>query len=151
MNHMLPLLLCRHESSVKHVVIESKQDPVAGAIYNITPNGPVFNSLYELIQEAQQTPLIQNHIFNVQLTCSPPKVNSGAALGIHTTFSDTGTYQFILFLSSSRTAGHILASQRCKVTVASGTDPQKGTQRRRFLRLRHPIGIRSLHSSIQVS
>lgn len=71
--------LYRHESSVKHVVIESKQDPVAGAIYNITPNGPVFSSLYELIQEAQQTPLIQNHVFNVQLTCSPPKVNSYAA------------------------------------------------------------------------
>lgn len=65
-----------HESNVKHVVIESSQDQVAGTIYQITPNGPVFNSVYELVQEAQKRPLIQNHLFSVQLTCSPPKPNT---------------------------------------------------------------------------
>lgn len=74
LNTMFIPCSCRHESNVKHVVIESKRDPVAGILYNITPHGPVFNSLYELIQEAQKTALIQNHSFNVQLTCSPPKV-----------------------------------------------------------------------------
>ena len=63
-----------HESSVKHVVIESRRDPVAGVLYNITPNGPVFTSLYELIEEGKKRPLIQNHVFNIQLTCCPPKV-----------------------------------------------------------------------------
>jgi hypothetical protein len=69
---------CRHGILVKHVVVESREDPVAGTLYNITPNGPVFTSLYELIEEAQRTPLIQNHAFNVQLTCSPPQVRFSA-------------------------------------------------------------------------
>ena len=47
---------------------------MAGILYHITPNGPVFNSLYELIETGKTTPLIQNHVFNIQLTCSPPKV-----------------------------------------------------------------------------
>ncbi len=66
----------RHNSSVKHVVIESRRDPVTGVLYNITPNGPSFSSLYELIVEAQTRPLIHNHSFNIQLTCSPPKVGA---------------------------------------------------------------------------
>lgn len=65
----------RHESRVKHVVIESKRDPVAGVLYNITPNGPFYSSLYELIEEAQKRPLIQNHMFDIKLGQYPPQVN----------------------------------------------------------------------------
>ena len=63
-----------HESKVKHVVIESKRDPVAGVLYNITPNGPFFTSLYELIEGAKVAPVIQNHMFDVKLGKFPPKV-----------------------------------------------------------------------------
>ena len=63
-----------HESRVKHVVIENKRDSVAGMLYHITPNGPFFSSLNELIDEARKRPLIQNHIFDITLTQCPPKV-----------------------------------------------------------------------------
>ena len=49
------------------MVVESRMDPVAGVLYNITPNGPFFSSLYELIEEAQKRPLIQNHTFDIKL------------------------------------------------------------------------------------
>ena len=64
-----------HESKVKHVVIESKREPVAGILYYVTPNGPFFSSLYELIEEAKVSALIQNHIFDVKLGKCPPKVS----------------------------------------------------------------------------
>ena len=66
--------ICSHESRVKHVVIESKQEPVAGVLYNITPNGPFFSSLYDLIEEAKKSPIIQNHMIDVVLGKCPPKV-----------------------------------------------------------------------------
>ena len=69
------LFLCRHESRVKHVVIETKPDPVTGILYHITPNGPFCSSLCELIEEARKTSIIQNHLFDVVLTKSPPKVS----------------------------------------------------------------------------
>ncbi len=65
----------RHECRVKHVVIESKRDPVTGVIYNITPNGPFFSSLSELIDEAQKKALIQNHTFDIKLGQYPPQVS----------------------------------------------------------------------------
>ena len=68
---------CRHESRVKHVVIETKPDPVTGTLYHITPNGPFCSSLYELVEEARKTSIIQNHLFDVVLTKSPPKVSIG--------------------------------------------------------------------------
>ena len=64
-----------HESQVKHVVIESKRDPVAGIVYNITPNGPFFNTLYDLIEEGKKSAIIQNHMFDVTLGKCPPKVH----------------------------------------------------------------------------
>jgi len=64
----------RHESRVKHVVVESKRDPVARVMYHITPNGPYFDSLYALIQEACTTAIIQNHAFDLVLGSSPIKV-----------------------------------------------------------------------------
>ncbi|XP_064393365.1 uncharacterized protein LOC135340880 [Halichondria panicea] len=64
-----------HECRVKHVVIESKRDPVTGVIYNITPNGPFFSSLSELIDEAQKKALIQNHTFDIKLGQYPPQPN----------------------------------------------------------------------------
>ena len=69
-------LPCSHESRVKHVVIESKQEPVAGVLYNITPNGPFFSSLYDLIEEAKKSPIIQNHMIDVVLGKCPPKVRT---------------------------------------------------------------------------
>ena len=74
----LSLSLSSHESRVKHVVIESKFDPVTGILYHITPSGPFFPSLYELIEEAQRKPLIQNHMFDIKLEQCPPKVCSVA-------------------------------------------------------------------------
>lgn len=65
----------RHESRIKHVVIETKSDPITGVLYHITPHGPFFNSLTGLIEEAKQTCIIQNHMFDVILTKSPPKVS----------------------------------------------------------------------------
>lgn len=62
-----------HENHVKHVVIESTTDPVAGVIYHVTPNGPRFHSLYDLIEKAQQEPVIQNRSFEVVLGKCPPK------------------------------------------------------------------------------
>ena len=47
---------------------------MAGIMYNITPNGPYFTSLYEVIEEARKSPIIQNHMFDIVLTSSPPKV-----------------------------------------------------------------------------
>ena len=63
-----------HESRVKHVVIESKYDPVTGILYHITPSGPFFPSLYELVERARKKPLIQNHLFDIKLEKCPPKV-----------------------------------------------------------------------------
>lgn len=65
----------RHESRVKHVVVESKSDSVAHIMYHITPNGPYFDSLYSLIEEARTTAIIQNHAFDLILGSSPPKVS----------------------------------------------------------------------------
>lgn len=62
-----------HENRAKHIVIESKPDPVAGVLYNITPSGPVFSSLYDIIEKAQQQPLITNHSLHVTLGKCPPK------------------------------------------------------------------------------
>lgn len=59
---------------MKHVVIETKPDPVTGVVYHITPNGPYFDSLYSLVEEARKTKVIHNHLFDVVLTKSPPKV-----------------------------------------------------------------------------
>jgi hypothetical protein len=64
-----------HESRTKHVVVESKKDPVAGIMYNITPNGPYFTTLHDVIEEAKKSPIIQNHMFDIVLTKSPPKIN----------------------------------------------------------------------------
>lgn len=60
---------------MKHVVIETKPDPVTGILYHITPNGPFCSSLCELVEEAKKTSIIQNHLFDVVLTKSPPKVS----------------------------------------------------------------------------
>ena len=69
-----PLSTSSHESHVKHVVIESSTDPVSGVLYHITPNGPRFNSLYDLIEQAQKKAVIQNHSFEIVLGKCPPKV-----------------------------------------------------------------------------
>lgn len=69
-----PLPLFRHENHVKHVVIESTPDPVVGIIYHITPSGPRFHTLYDLIEHAQKEPVIHNHSFEIILGKSPPKV-----------------------------------------------------------------------------
>jgi len=66
-----------HESRVKHIVIESRHEAVAGVLYNVTPKGPFFRSLYDLIEEAQKKPIIQNNAFNVKLGKCPPKVRGG--------------------------------------------------------------------------
>lgn len=60
---------------MKHVVVESKPDSVAHVMYHITPNGPYFDSLYSLIEEARTTAIIQNHAFDLILGSSPPKVS----------------------------------------------------------------------------
>lgn len=73
--YILSLSLSSHETRVKHVVIESKFDPITGILYHITPSGPFFPSLYELIEEAQRKPLIQNHMFDIKLEQCPPKVH----------------------------------------------------------------------------
>lgn len=65
-----------HESRVKHVVVESKPDSVAHIMYHITPNGPYFDSLYSLIEEARNTAIIQNHAFDLILGSSPPKLDT---------------------------------------------------------------------------
>ena len=65
---------CSHETKVKHIVVDSQCDPVAGVLYCITANGPHFDSLFDLIETAQNKPLIQNQSFNVVLKSSPPKV-----------------------------------------------------------------------------
>jgi len=62
---------------VKHIVIESRHEAVAGVLYNVTPKGPFFRSLYDLIEEAQKKPIIQNNAFNVKLGKCPPKVRGG--------------------------------------------------------------------------
>jgi hypothetical protein len=72
-----------HETHVKHVVIESTTDPVAGVIYHVTPNGPRFHSLYDLIEKAQQEPVIQNRSFEIVLGKCPPKVLQ-CILHVHT-------------------------------------------------------------------
>lgn len=77
----------RHESRIKHVVIETKSDPITGVLYHITPHGPFFNSLTGLIEEAKQTCIIQNHMFDVILTKSPPKVSIIISLAL--LFEDT--------------------------------------------------------------
>lgn len=59
---------------MKHVVIESSTDPVAGIVYHITPNGPRFHTLYDLIEQARKEPVIQNHSFEIILGKSPHKV-----------------------------------------------------------------------------
>ena len=59
---------------MKHVVVESKPDPVTGVVYHVTPSGPYFDSLYSLVEEARRTKVIQNHLFDVLLTKCPPKV-----------------------------------------------------------------------------
>ena len=69
-----PLSTSSHESHVKHVVIESSTDPVSGVLYHVTPNGPRFNSLYDLIEQAQKKAVIQNHSFEIVLGKCPPKV-----------------------------------------------------------------------------
>ena len=61
---------------MKHVVVESTTDPVAGVIYHITPSGPRFHSLYDLIEKAQEEAVIQNHSFEIVLGKCPPKVCS---------------------------------------------------------------------------
>ena len=65
----------RHEFRVKHVVVESKREREVGIMYNITPNGPYFTSLFEVIEEAKRSPIIQNHMFDIVLTTSPSKVS----------------------------------------------------------------------------
>jgi hypothetical protein len=62
-----------HEGHVKHVVVESSTDPVVGILYHITPKGPRFHSLYDLIEKAQQEPVIKNHLFEMVLGKCPPK------------------------------------------------------------------------------
>ena len=64
----------RHDGKVKHVVIETRPDPVTGVLYYITPHGPCFDSLTSLIEEAKRNCIIKNQIFDVILTRSPPKV-----------------------------------------------------------------------------
>jgi hypothetical protein len=66
-----------HEGRVKHVVIETKPDQVVGMVYHITSQGPFFNSVTELIEEAQRKCIIQNSSFNVILTRPPPMPNQG--------------------------------------------------------------------------
>lgn len=73
---LLVFLFHRHEERVKHVVIETKPDPVIGVLYHITSQGPFFNSVTELIEEAKKSCIIQNHMFDVILTKSPPKVTT---------------------------------------------------------------------------
>jgi hypothetical protein len=58
---------------VKHVVVESSTDPVVGILYHITPKGPRFHSLYDLIEKAQREPVIKNHLFEMVLGKCPPK------------------------------------------------------------------------------
>lgn len=53
---------------------------MAGVLYNVTPKGPFFRSLYDLIEEAQKKPIIQNNAFNVKLGKCPPKVRGGSSL-----------------------------------------------------------------------
>ena len=59
---------------MKHVVVESSSDPVVGVLYHITPKGPRFHSLYDLIETAQQESVIKNHVFEMILGKCPPKV-----------------------------------------------------------------------------
>ena len=59
---------------MKHVVVESSTDPVAGVIYYITPDGLRFHSLYDLIEKARVEAVIQNHSFEIVLSKCPPKV-----------------------------------------------------------------------------
>ncbi|XP_019857797.1 PREDICTED: 1-phosphatidylinositol 4,5-bisphosphate phosphodiesterase gamma-1-like [Amphimedon queenslandica] len=62
-----------HEGRVKHVVIETRPDTVAGVLYYITPQGPCFDSLTGLIEEAKRHCIIKNQLFDVVLKKSPPK------------------------------------------------------------------------------
>lgn len=154
-------------------MIESRRDPVAGVVYNITPNGPVFSSLYELIEEGQRTPLIQNHVFNVQLTCSPPKVWeilwvmywrwSAVAqltqLGSLFTPDICSCYwctnflvkflrlQHACFISA---AWHGVAAYWSEVTITGRTGFEEGTQRWSLLCIQDKLTICSLHCRIQV-
>ena len=56
------------------MVVESSTDPVVGILYHITPKGPRFPSLYDLIEKAQQEAVIKNHLFEIVLGKCPPKV-----------------------------------------------------------------------------
>ena len=58
-------------------------------MYNITPNGPYFTSLFEVIEEARKSPIIQNHMFDIVLTSSPPKVNT------HTYINRNACYAYL--------------------------------------------------------
>ena len=60
---------------MKHVVVESTTDSVVGVLYHITPKGPRFSSLHDLIEKAQQEPVIKNHLFEIVLGKCPPKVS----------------------------------------------------------------------------
>jgi hypothetical protein len=72
-----------HENHVKHVVVESTADPVVGVLYHITPHGPRFHSLYDLIEKAQEEAVIQNHSFEIVLGKCPPKVSYSPSLCIY--------------------------------------------------------------------
>lgn len=74
MTNLKKYIFYSYESKVKHVVVESKPDPVTGVVYHVTPSGPYFDSLYSLVEEARRTKVIQNHLFDVLLTKCPPKV-----------------------------------------------------------------------------
>lgn len=65
---------------MKHVVIETKVDNVCGVLYHITPQGPFTDTIEELIERAKQSCIIQNHLFEVILTTSPPKVGRKSSL-----------------------------------------------------------------------